>query len=440
MYKILIFAILILQSINSFSQSFWKIGNENGDEILLTLVVNNEKNTFEAFTRKDALKDLAGIFTYTLAKAAGKLKYAEIVFIQGQTQRKNDSLLLKGIFNYFDRQYQFSASISGIHFKGKYIDNRNRSHLLTGIKVPDNKPLKDYPTIINAIFSLTEKTLFNSLLLKSDEWLNFKKKVNELKPKISDDYELVAIFYWLGKKLPFSQYEISKIRPNNEHQTRRNIVNLREIKSNLAVFDANSLPENQKEMDSIAAIITKKGYTSLIIDLRRNNRLGLNAAGVLANYLSGKSIAAGAYLTRKWFDRNTIIPKSQDYKKLFSGFTEIVYKSGEFYKEQGSYLNIVPHEKAFIGKVYVLVDSRTSKVAEVLTFVLKNEKIATIVGQKTAGAFEFSEHVTINSEYELNLPVADFYTGEGKSLNKIGIEPNVTVSGEDAMKYVLKLF
>lgn len=74
--------ILSIQSINSFPQSFWKIENEYGNEILLTINLNSGKNTFEAFSRKDALKDLAGIFTYTLAKAAGRLKYPEIVFIE----------------------------------------------------------------------------------------------------------------------------------------------------------------------------------------------------------------------------------------------------------------------------------------------------------------------------------------------------------------------
>ena len=83
---------MLFQPFFTSSQTFWKVANEYGDEILLTLDLNREKNTFEAYTRKDALKDLAGVFTYTLAKAAGKLKYPEIVFIDGKTRSKNDSL------------------------------------------------------------------------------------------------------------------------------------------------------------------------------------------------------------------------------------------------------------------------------------------------------------------------------------------------------------
>ena len=111
MTRILFLIFFAVQSFCSFSQTYWKIENEYGDEILLTIEFDNEKNTFEAFTRKNALKDIAGSFTYTLAKTAGKLKYPEIVFIEGTTQNKKDSLHLNGTFTYFDKQFPFSAAI-----------------------------------------------------------------------------------------------------------------------------------------------------------------------------------------------------------------------------------------------------------------------------------------------------------------------------------------
>jgi C-terminal processing protease CtpA/Prc len=51
-----------------------------------------------------------------------------------------------------------------------------------------------------------------------------------------------------------------------------------------------------------------------------------------------------------------------------------------------------------------------------------------------------AERITINNEYDIYLPVSEYYTAEGRSLNKMGIEPDVKVSGEDGMKYVLKTF
>lgn len=439
MPKILLLNALILLSLNSISQTYWKVANEYGDEILLTIDLNREKNSFEAYTRKDALKDLAGIFTFSLAKAAGKLKYAEIVFIEGKTQSRNDTLFLNGNFNYFDKQFLFSASVSGSRFEGKYLDNKNRPHSLSGIKVSDRKPIKDYISIINSAFTITERTLFNPAWLNSDDWKEFRKRVNELKMNISDDYELAATFFWLGKKLPFSPYEITKTRTDSRSPGRRNRPGVRELNPTTAFFDAGSIPIRQKDMDSIASIISGKGFKKLIVDLRGNNRLSPVAANILINYLSEKPFHAGVYLTRRWGDGNKAIPQAMDYQKLFRGFTDKDFRPDGLHKDQGRYLNIVPGEKPFKGKVYILADAKTSKVAEILSYTLKKEKIATIIGQKTAGFSFLSENLVINNEFELILPDADFFTSEGKTLNKIGVEPDITKSGDEAISFVLKL-
>jgi hypothetical protein len=438
-YRFLLLTVLLLQPFLASSQTYWKVANEYGDEILLTLDLNREKSSFEAYTRKDALKDLAGVFTYALAKAAGKLKYPEIVFIDGKTWNKNDSLLLNGTFNYFDKQFLFSASILGNHFNGKYTDQKNRSHPLTGVKVADKKPIRNYESIVNTAFVITERSLFNSAWLLTDDWKEFKKRVNELKFKISDDYELAATFFWLGKKLPFSPYEMNKKRPDYPSAGRRNRPGIREVKSGTAFFEANSIPVNQKDMDSIAAIITTKGYKKLILDLRGNNRLTPVGANIIANYLSHKPFCAGVYLTRRWNDSNKTIPRGGDYQKLFRGFTDKDFRPDGLYKDPGRILDIVPGKSTFQGKVYVLADGKSSKVAEMLIYTLKKEKIATIIGQKTAGITYISENLMINDEFDLILPDSDFYTSDGKNLNRIGVEPDIVKSGDETMNYVLGL-
>jgi hypothetical protein len=437
MRSFLIFNILLLMMFNSFSQTYWKIRNEHADEILLTIDLNKEKQTFEAYTRKDALKDIAGTFTYTLAKAAGKLKYPEIVFIEGKSQTIKDSLQLTGTFTYFDKQYPFSAAISGNSFKGKFID-RDKHRPLTGIKMPNSKPIKDYQYIINTAFTLTEKNILNKSWLKSSEWIDFRKKIDELKPKIADDYELAASFVWLGKKLPFSSYEISKNRPSGKFSIRKNAAAVRELKPNTALVEVNSMPSTKKELDSISAIIAKKGYSNLIIDLRGRRSLTPQAANEWLNYLSNRPFVAGAFLTRKWFDANVLLPKPQEYSKLFKVLSNAELIQDELYKGLGCALNCLPRPKTFKGKVYVLTDSKTSKASEVLAGVLQKERLATLVGQKTAGVSLFFENLVINDEYDLVLPVADFYKSESNNLNQDGIGPDKIVSGEDALIFILK--
>ena len=437
--RILFSTLFVLFAHSGFSQTYWKIENEHRDEILLTLEVNKEQNTFEAFSRKDALKDLAGVFTYALAKAAGKLKYPEIVFIEGKTSTRKDSLFLSGTFNYFDKQFLFSAIVADSHFFGKYLDNKGRPHLLNGVKMSDLKPIRDYSTLINIAFSLTEKSLVNQVWLKSDEWLDFKRKVNGLKLKIADDYELAATCFWLGKKLPFSPYEIKKGGANNMSSGRKNHVSIHEINSSVALFEGNSLPGTQREMDSIAVIVYKTGYRNLIIDLRGNSRLSLASGNILINYLSDKQFNAGVYLTRRWSDHNSVIPKSPDYQKLFKSFKDSDSRVGELYKESGCYVAIIPGQHTFKGKVFLLTDSKTSRVAEMVTYVLNSRKIAIIAGQKTAGLTVLAESIKLDSEYDLLIPDCDFYTNEGRSLNNIGVEPDIPKSGDEVMKHVLSV-
>ena len=163
--RISILTSLLFFFIQIQAQTFWKIQNEYGDEILLTIEINEGKNTFEAYTRKEALKDIAGTFTWTLAKTAGKLKYPEIVFIEGKTQNRKDSTILTGTFTYLDKQFPFSASIFKNQFKGFYTD-RNRSRLLTGTKLPGNKPINDYQSIISTSLNLAEKNIANPRWVK----------------------------------------------------------------------------------------------------------------------------------------------------------------------------------------------------------------------------------------------------------------------------------
>lgn len=437
MTRILIFIVFVLLSLNSFAQTFWKIENEFGDEILLTVEINTENNTFKSFTRKEALKDIAGTFTWTLAKTAGKLKYAEIVFIEGKTQNRKDSTILNGTFTYFDKQFPFSASIFKNQFIGFYTD-RNRQRVLTGTKLPFYKPIKDYQNIINTSFAHAEKNLANPGWVKSGDWKEFREKINELKSKIADDYEMAASIEWNGKKLPFKPFEISKINPHTKTTGAKNVSSFRELNPKTVLFDANSVPATKTAFDSIADIIGKKGYETLILDFRGRSSINPAAANYFANFISKRIFTAGVFLTRKWFDSNIKIPEANQYEKLFKSFAETGYKVNSFTTEKGRTLKIVPSQNSFKGKVFVLTDSKTSKVSEVLVHILKTEKIAVIVGQKTNGSAFLVERLPVTGEFELIFPVAEFYPANGKPVEKNGIEPNKPVSKEDILQYVLK--
>jgi hypothetical protein len=436
MNRILLLMLFVLQSFCTFSQTWWKVENEYGDMILLTIELNTAKNTFTAYTRKEALKDIAGSITFTLAKTAGKLKYPEIVFIEGTTRKKADSLLLTGTFTYFDKQFPFSGAIAGNSFSGVYSD-KNRQRKLTGVKMPNDNPLADYKIIINTALSTGEKYLADPAWVKSGDWQDFIKDMGKLKPKIKDDYEMAAAITWLGKKLPFSPFEINKINPHSKTSEAPKTA-FREINTKTILFDVNNFPSTKHAFDSLIAIIVKKGYGNMILDLRGRTGINPAAANYFANFISKKTFTAGVFLTRKWFAGNPSVPEAKDFEKLFKSFGETGYKANSLYTEKGRIFKVVPAQNSFKGKVFVLTDSRTSKVSEVLVHILKTEKMAMVVGQKTSGSAFMVERISVNTDFELILPVAEFYSSDGKPFEKNGIEPDKTVSNEDILQFVLK--
>lgn len=176
----------------------------------------------------------------------------------------------------------------------------------------------------------------------------------------------------------------------------------------------------------------------MILDLRGRNNINPAAANNFANFISKKTFTAGVFLTRKWFAGNPSVPEAKDFEKLFKSFGETGYKANSLYTEKGRSFKVVPVQNSFKGKVFVLTDSRTSKISEVLVHILKTEKMAVIVGQKTNGSDFMVERISVNTDFELILPVAEFYPSDGKPLEKNGIEPDKTVTGEDALIYIQK--
>jgi hypothetical protein len=428
----------LIQSVVSFSQTFWKITDENGEQLLLTIVIDERKNEFEAFTRKNALKDIAGSFNYLLALSAGRIQYPEIIYIKGNTSRKADSVILTGTFYYVEKKFPFRAAIYRNNISGKFVDYRNRTNRINGIRIPDNRPINDYRFLVSSANSVTARYLFDRDWLRSDEWTDFSNRINELKAVISDDYEMRVSYYWLGRNLPFSPYEIT--RENNLKKQTASVrkMFIGEPEPETALIDAGMMPQSAMEMDSIAFLIEKAGSKKLVIDLRGRAMIEPVSAEYLLGYLSRIQFKGGIYLTRKYTDNNSSLPKADDYQKYFRSFTGEGYMPGEFRNETGRYFKISPISKTFKGEVYVLTDSRTSGVSSSLIYMLKKHKIAKIVGQRASVSAGISEKIALNKDFSLTLIVSGFKTPENRDLTADDLEPDIIVPSEDALKYVLK--
>ncbi|HEU4766214.1 MAG TPA: S41 family peptidase, partial [Pyrinomonadaceae bacterium] len=87
-------------------------------------------------------------------------------------------------------------------------------------------------------------------------------------------------------------------------------------------------------------------------------------------------------------------------------------------------------EKAFKGKLMVLVDSRSASASEVLSRVIQLEKRGTIIGDQTAGAVmtsrQYGDEVGLDVVvfYGVSITVSDLIMSDGKSLEHQGVIPD----------------
>ena len=437
MHKLIFSLLALLLTFNGFPQSYWCIRNEAGEELLLTIHINQGNLTYEGHTRKEALKEMAGTFTYMLAKTAGKLRYPEIVHSEGKVSFNADTTYFTGNFDYLDKSFPLKAKIWNSTFIGILTDSRNRTHTLTGERVNSDQPLHDYSTMIDSSFSLTEKYYWDRNMIKSSDWLNFKNKVNEFKRKITDDYELGAILFWFSKKLPIAPYEIKKVSGRENEAKNRRVFAVREIRPKIAFLDLSNLPDDKENMDHLFGDIRKKECRVLILDARGRKNLPLTTATLLANHLTNLPADWGAFLTRKWTDNNLIVPRSAEYAGKIKNASQFTDKNHSIYSEKGCFLKLDPATIVFDGKIFMLIDQKTSRISEALAVWLKNDRLATIAGQKSAGQPMLFEAISVENQYQIILPTAQFYDKSGNSHAGSGVIPDL-ITEEDALNTILR--
>lgn len=81
--------------------------------------------------------------------------------------------------------------------------------------------------------------------------------------------------------------------------------------------------------------------------------------------------------------------------------------------------------KPFHGHVVLLVDRHTASAAEMIVAFAKENALATIIGEKTAGRLLSATSAKVGQGYRLALPTGTYYTWKGSVLEGAPIEPDV---------------
>jgi len=79
----------------------------------------------------------------------------------------------------------------------------------------------------------------------------------------------------------------------------------------------------------------------------------------------------------------------------------------------------------FHGRIALLVDRHTASAAEMIVAFARENKLATIVGEKTAGRLLSATSVKVGNGFRLALPTGAYHTWKGTVLEGTPIEPNL---------------
>ena len=172
----------------------------------------------------------------------------------------------------------------------------------------------------------------------------------------------------------------------------------------------------------------------LIIDLRGNTGGGIGALRVMS-LLTPKQIPVGFALDRKSAQPNVI-----DAKNSFPRFDRIPASKNRLWLLALRYAPTLAKkspivleteglgDKPFHGRVVLLVDRHTASAAEMIVAFARENSLATIVGEKTAGRLLSATSAKVGHGYRLALPTGAYYTWKGSVLEGTPIEPDESVA------------
>lgn len=142
-----------------------------------------------------------------------------------------------------------------------------------------------------------------------------------------------------------------------------------------------------------ASALKAQGATKIILDVRNN---------------PGGLLESAVDISDEFLDKGKVVEEKKDDKVIDS-------KSAK----PGGLLVGLP--------TVVLINEGSASASEIIAGALKDNKVATIVGEKSFGKGSVQELINLGKKTVLKVTIALWYTPNGKNISKEGISPDVKV-------------
>lgn len=297
---------------------------------------------------------------------------------------------------------------------------------------------------IEQIIAISEQAIANPAFLKTDEWANFVKTLRTENWSNLTNEEFYRKFnrVRVDADLAFTHYRLS-INQNNDETDTENpaLIEITEIDRETVMLKVHMFEVNEQTMINAVQQIHSGNYENLIIDLRGNQGGSFPSVVILGRYLTNQMMDTGVYLTRKWFAKHGDYPTQEQLSEIpvlqdfsLEGFGNLLQTEG------AARMILPPHSNpVFEGGLYILTDRNTASAGEPFVYLIKESGVATIIGEKTAGAMLSGDRIPISESFTLFVPVADYMTADGYRIDKVGVSPNIAIPSEDALSKALEI-
>jgi carboxyl-terminal processing protease len=175
-----------------------------------------------------------------------------------------------------------------------------------------------------------------------------------------------------------------------------------------------------KDIDS--AFRQLRDCERLIVDLRGNLRL--------MSYFTPDRVPVGYSLTRPRAARGYRREDLPQFRRIPSSKLALIWLALRFKFTDKSIVVVTEGfgPRRFHGHIVLLVNQHTTSGSEIVTGFAREHRLATIVGQQTAGRLFGWSTFRLEHGYRVVLPVSNYLTWEGKCFEGEGIRPDVEVS------------
>jgi C-terminal processing protease CtpA/Prc len=181
-----------------------------------------------------------------------------------------------------------------------------------------------------------------------------------------------------------------------------------------------------KDIDrGIAAL---NGCSRLIVDLRGNTGGGIGGLRLMS-YLTPGKLEVGYSLTRKRRERGYRREELTRFGQIPSHKSTLLWLVARYAFVDKSILVVTEGlgPRRFQGRVVLLVNEHTASAGEMVAAFAEENRLATIVGNRTPGRLLSGGAFKVGYGYILGLPVAAYLTWEGRMLENNGITPTVSI-------------